>query len=118
LKIKFGDREAGILALILIALFSFIFFGFTGFKVIIGFILLFFLPFYLILDNFKLEMGEKIIFSFFIGAIMFPALVYLLGRLMSVRISIWVSFVMFVLVGLLMRKFRFKGNKNPNNNQQ
>ncbi len=111
MKIKFGNKETAILVILLVALFSFLFFGFTGFKVVMGFLLLFFLPFYIILDNFDLEMSEKVVFSFFIGVIMFPALVYILGLVMSVRISIAVSFIVFILAGLILRRFRSKGNK-------
>jgi len=110
--VNLGKKELGILALILIGIFSLIFFGFTGFKVVIGFIALFFLPFYLILDNFDLEEGEKIIFSLFIGVVMFPSLVYLLGGIFGIRISIIVSFVVFVLGGLMIRWFFSRANKN------
>ena len=117
MKIKFGNKELAILVIILIALFSFSFLGFVGFKTMMGFIVLFFLPFYLILDNFDLEMGEKIVFSFFIGVIMFPSLVYLLGLVMSVKISIIISFIVFTLIGLFLKKFSFKRDKITNDNQ-
>ncbi len=115
MEVKFGNREAAILVIALTALFSFMLFGFTGFKVMMGFILLFFLPFYLILDNFDLEMGEKVIFSFFIGVVMFPALVYLLGLLISVKLSILIVFVFLIAVGILIKRLmRIKPIINEN----
>ena len=108
MKIKLDDKTTIVIILILIALFSFIFLGFTGFKVIFGMIIVFFLPFYLILDNFDLTRSEKITFSFFIGVGIFPAIVYWLGVLMSFKLAILISFVLLVSVGLILRKYRKK----------
>jgi len=104
--LKVGNKETAAGILVLVLLFSFTLFGFTGVKVIGGVILLFFLPFYLILDNFNLETGEKIMFSFFIGIGVFSTFVYYLGILFnSIRIATVVSFVLLVGVGLLLKKF-------------
>jgi len=117
LKIKFDDKMTTGVILVLVALFSFIFLGFIGFKVIFGVLLVFFLPFYLILRNFNLSKGEKVIFSFFIGAGIFPAIVYWLGVFISFRLAIVVTFVLLILIGFLLRKFSFKDNKSSDNNQ-
>lgn len=106
LKIKLDDKTTVGIILVLIALFSFIFLGFTGFKVIFGMLLVFFLPFYLILDNFNLSRSEKIIFSFFIGVGIFSAIVYWLGVFMSFRLAIAVAFVLLMIVGILIKKVR------------
>jgi apolipoprotein N-acyltransferase len=106
LKIKLDDKITMGIILVLIALFSFIFFGFVGFKVIFGMLLVFFLPFYLILDNFNLSRGEKIIFSFFIGIGIFPALVYWLGVIISFKLAIALSFILFVSLGIILKKFK------------
>ncbi len=108
MKIKLDDKTTTIIILILIALFSLIFLGFTGFRTIFGMLLVFFLPFYLILDNFELQKSEKVIFSFFIGVGIFPAIVYWLGVLISFRLAIAITFVLLIVVGVLLRKFKKK----------
>ncbi len=108
LKIKLGDKVTAGIILILIALFSFIFFGFIGFKVIFGILMVFFLPFYLILDNFNLLRSEKMIFAFFIGIGVFSSIVYWLGVLMSFKLAIALTFVLLVLVAFLLKWFKKK----------
>ncbi len=106
---KIGNKELAIGILVLILLFSFILFGFTGVKVIGGAILLFFLPFYLILDNFDIELWEKIVFSFFIGIGIFPTFVYYLGIVFnSIRIAIVVTFVLLIGAGFVLKRFKKK----------
>lgn len=104
MKIKLDDKVTIGIILVLIALFSFIFLGFVGFKVIFGMILVFFLPFYLILDKFNLSRSEKVIFALFLGVGLFPVPVYWLGVLISFRLAIAISFVLLILVGFLLKK--------------
>ena len=106
MKIKLDDKTTVGIILVLIALFSFIYLGFTGFKVIFGMLFVFFLPFYLILDNFNISRSEKVIFSFFIGIGIFPALVYWLGVIISFKLAIAISFILFVSLGLILKKFK------------
>jgi len=106
LKIKFDDKITMEIILILIGLFSFIFWGFTGFKIIFGILLVFFLPSYLILDNFNISRSEKIIFSFFIGIGVFSSIAYWLGVFISFKLAIAITFVFLVLVGVLIKKFK------------
>ena len=106
MKIKLDDKTTIGIILVLIALFSFIFLGFMGFKVIFGMLLVFFLPFYLILDNFNISRSEKVIFSFFIGIGIFPALVYWLGVLISFKLAIAISFILFISLGFILKKFK------------
>lgn len=106
LKIKLGNKITVLIILGLIALFSLIFLGFTGFKVMFGMLLVFFLPFYLILDNFNLSRSEKVIFSFFIGVGVFPAIVYWLGVLISFRISIVLAFFLLITVAFFLKKYK------------
>jgi len=72
---------------------------------VLGIILLFIVPIYFILDNFDLGQDEKIVFSFFLGVGIFPSLVYWLGLFISFRLSIFIAFVVLIVVGLLVRKF-------------
>lgn len=106
MKIRLDDKSTAVIILILIALFSFIFLSFTGFKVIFGMLLVFFLPFYLILGNSNLSQSEKIFFAFFIGVGIFPAIVYWLGVLISFKLAIVATFFILILVGFLLKNFR------------
>ena len=107
--VKIGNREFGIGILALIIIFSFILFGFIGVKVVLGAVVVFFLPFYLILDNFDIEFGEKIVFSFFMGIGVFSIFVYYLGFVVnSIRVAIAVTFLLLVGVGIGLKKFRKK----------
>ncbi len=114
MEIRFNNRLLITFTFLFIVIFSLITLKFIAFKVILGFILLFILPFYLILDNFDLDMEEKIIFSFFIGVIFFSSLVYLIGNLFGVRFSIILTFIILIFSNLFLKKFIFK-NKNKSN---
>lgn len=97
----------GIIVAVISVFFYFIL-GFSGMMAVLGIILLFIIPFYLILDNFNLGEDEKIIFSFFIGVGIFPAIVYWLGMIISFRLAILITFVVLIVVGYLVRKVRKK----------
>jgi len=100
---------AGI-GIITIGLFSLIFLGVTGFRTIMGFILLFF-PFYLILDSFSLKESEKIIYSIILGFIFVSSLSYWLGFIISFKVAIFVVFIVMLAIGILLKKFRKSGIK-------
>ena len=97
----------GIIVAVILVFFYFIL-GFSGMMAALGIILLFIVPFYLILDNFNLGQDEKIIFSFFIGVGIFPAIVYWLGMIISFRLAILITFVVLIVIGYLVRKVRKK----------
>lgn len=97
----------GIIVAVILVFFYFIL-GFSGMMAALGIILLFIVPFYLILDNFNLDQDEKIIFSFFIGVGIFPAIVYWLGMIISFRLAILITFVVLIVIGYLVRKVRKK----------
>tara|TARA_B100000315_G_C14488089_1_gene546191 strand:+ start:838 stop:1173 length:336 start_codon:yes stop_codon:yes gene_type:complete len=99
----------GILVVVILAFFYFIL-GFSGMMAILGIMLLFIVPIYLILDNFDLGQDEKIVFSFFIGVGIFPSLVYWPATIISFRLSILITFIVLIVVGILVRKFRKKKN--------
>jgi len=94
----------GIIMAVILVFFYFIL-GFSGMMSALGIILLFIVPFYLILDNFDLGQDEKIIFSFFIGAGVFPAITYWLGMLISFRIAIFITFIVLIVAGYLVKKY-------------
>jgi|TARA_B100001964_G_C14209760_1_gene589902 hypothetical protein len=94
----------GIIAAVVLVFFYFIL-GFSGMMAVLGIMLLFIFPIYLILDNFDLKQDEKIVFSFFLGVGIFPSLVYWPATVISLRLSIVISFVILVVVAYLVRKF-------------
>jgi len=105
---KLPDKEniifVGILVVVILIFFYYIL-GFSGAMSVLGIMLIFILPTYLILNNFKLDNDEKIIFSFFIGVGIFPSIVYWLGTLISFRISIFMTFILLLLIGFFIKKF-------------
>lgn len=92
-------------ALILVILGSFLVLGLAGARTMSGIIIVIFLPFYLIFDNFGLSYGEKIAFSFFTGITLFPSFAYWLGFVVPFRISILAVFTALMAAGFLLRKF-------------
>ena len=110
--VKLGNKEliAGIAAVV--AIFFLTLFGLTGLKTLAGAFLFFFLPFYLILDNFDLEKSEKIIFSLFIGLGVFSTFVYYLGFLFgSIKMAAAVTFFLLASIGIGLRFFVKKRKK-------
>jgi len=80
-----------------VLIFFMVLFGTTGWFVVLGMFLLFFLPAYLVIKNLDLTQIEKIFYSFFIGWGLFPTLVYYIAILFSsIRIAIAVSFVLLM----------------------
>ena len=94
----------GIMSLVII-IFSYFLLGFSGAMAVFGIMLLFVLPMYLILDNFNLEQEEKIVFSFFLGIGIFPAMAYWLGMVISFKVAILVAFLALTSIGLFVRKY-------------
>ena len=93
------------ISVIIILVFFYFILGFSGMMAVLGIILLFIFPSYLILDNFDLEQDEKLIFSFFIGVGVFPAITYWLGLLISFRVSIFITFIILLVAAYLIKQF-------------
>ena len=91
-------------AAVIIGIFSFVLFGMAGIRVFAGIIFIS-LPFYLILTNLEFTEGEKIVFSLLLGFTIFPSLVYLMGLVMSFRIAILITFIVFIIVAFLVRRY-------------
>tara|TARA_Y100000310_G_scaffold342995_1_gene448637 strand:+ start:53 stop:382 length:330 start_codon:yes stop_codon:yes gene_type:complete len=108
---KLPDKENMIFIGILIAVILIFFFyilGFSGAMSALGIILIFVFPTYFILNNFKLDNDEKIVFSFFIGVGIFPSIAYWMGTFISFKLSIFITFLILLGVGFLVKKFRKK----------
>ena len=91
-----------LIVVIIITVFSFALFGFTGIRIIFGIIFVSF-PFYLILGNFELTDTEKFIFSILLGLTIFSSLVYILGLVISFRIAIILTFMILVIAAIAYR---------------
>ena len=87
-------------------------FGITGLLSFVGFVLVFLIPSYVILDNFDIDFYENIIFSIFIGLGVFPTIVYGLGFLVGIRLAIIITFSIMLSAGLLVRVFKKSKNQN------
>lgn len=93
----------------LLLLFA-VLFGLIGALTIAGFIMLFILPFYLILSIFDFEVTEKIIFSIFLGIGIVSTLVYYLGLVISFRIAILIVWLTILFIGFLIWHLGSKKN--------
>ena len=98
------------IVLLIALVFLFILFGMTGARVVLGIILIS-LPFYLILNRFDVEEGEKFIFSILLGLTLFPSLVYLLGLVISFRISILITFISITVISFALKKYKQRKSK-------
>lgn len=106
MEIKLGNyRFVGISIAIILAFF-FIILSFSAAMSIFGIILLFILPTYFVLNRFSLEQDEKIVFSFFIGAGIFPTIAYWFGRFISFRIAILITFIALLVIAYFMNKYK------------
>lgn len=112
MSLELNNKLTAGIIIAMVALFSLIFLGFSGFKVLFGMMLVLFFPFYLIMDGFNLTLPEKIFFSFFIGLGIFPTAVYWLGVLVSFKLSVAICFVVFLAIGIIIKVFRKRVTKN------
>ncbi len=87
--------------------FAYYLFEMTGIWIVIGIVLMA-LPFYIMLNNFQLNDGEKFVFSIILGLTIFPALVYLTGFLISFKISIIMIFAILLILAFAAGKFKKK----------
>jgi predicted neutral ceramidase superfamily lipid hydrolase len=114
LKIKLSVRNVSLAAFAAVLLVATVLFGAAGFRTITAIALFFFLPFYLIFRQLKLENDEKIFFSFFAGLGIFPLLVFAVGRMIpSFRAAVVVVLVLLFVLYYFMRN-RSLRKENPN----
>ncbi len=106
LELKYENKVLFGIISVFVILASLMLFGFTGLRTVLGMIIVMFLPFYFIFNNFDLSQAEKTTFSFFTSIILFPSIVYWLGFIMPFRISIIIAFVMLLIIAFLIAKFR------------
>lgn len=115
IKLKIGTKEIAIIIIVIAAVFFFVIYSWIGLRLFFGILLLFFLPFYIILDSFELKLEEKLIFSFFIGLGIVSLVVYYFSKiLVSFRLSILACFIFLMAGSIIFRKFYKKKAKTEN----
>ncbi len=113
MNIKNEAKELIVFVLIVLsaaATFSYMLFGTTGIRVVAGNARESF-PFYIFFNHFELGEGEKFVFSILLGLTIFPSLVYILGLVISFRLGIVLSFIVF-LAAAFLPKYKQKRTKN------
>ena len=104
-KILIGNFLSHTVIVVLITLWSLVVLGFIGFRTILGFLIIMFLPFYIILSNFEFIQEEKVIFSLFLSITFYPSLVYWLGFIIPFKISVFVVFIILLAIFCIIKKF-------------
>jgi len=89
-------------------LFVSYFFGFTGFRTLALFVLVYFVPIHVMLSRFAFTPGENVMFSFALSAAIVPTIVYYLGFLVGIRKAIWMGFIVLLVVAFLVSKKKLK----------
>ena len=95
----------GIIIALILVFFYFIL-GISGAMSVLGIILFFIVPSYIILGNFDLNHEEMLVFAFFIGVGIFPKIMYWLGMFISFKLSIFLAFIIMTASGFAAKHFR------------
>ena len=96
-----------LIVLLAATIFSYVLFGITGIRVVAGIVFMS-LPIYILLNSFEVTEGEKFVFSILLGLTIFPSLVYILGLVISFRIAIAVTFIVFIIIAIISSKYKSK----------
>ena len=94
----------GIISIIVVIIISFLF-GIKGILALGGMVVLFVLPFYLIMSNLDLDTEESIILSLFLGIAFFALFVWYMNRLIpSLKWSVIIVSLVLYGIGIIWRK--------------
>lgn len=109
METKLGNGNKMLLAIMLgfILVFFLLRFGAIGLRTILGIIILFFAPIYIILNRLELDPIEKVVFTIFLGVGIAGTIVYFLGIFISFRIAIVVTGISLFIIGFLVNKIKF-----------
>lgn len=91
----------------IIIAFAHYLFGVTGIRVVFGIIFIS-IPFYIMLSKLELPDGERFVFSLLLGLTLFSSFVYLLGLVISFRMSIIIVFIVLIISAIIFRKYKSK----------
>ena len=115
---KLSNSRVALAGLAAVLAVSYYYFGFAGVRTLGAMLLFFFLPFFLILRNFRFDADEQAFFAFFMGIGLFSMAVFYFGRLIpSYRISIILAFIFLLAIAFALKKIKnrrkFLENSTP-----
>jgi len=103
-SLRIRKREISIICMAAVLLVGWLLFGITGVRLIIGMLLLFVLPFYLILGYFELDTMERLFLGFFLGFGLVPIIIFYMNKIISsLKVSTLVTFLVLLAVGLFLK---------------
>tara|TARA_Y100000310_G_C20694831_1_gene824874 strand:+ start:4577 stop:4924 length:348 start_codon:yes stop_codon:yes gene_type:complete len=104
---KLNNKILGGVCSIIILIYVLYLFQFEGVRSVLAMVLIYVIPTYMILNNFNLETDEKIFFSLFLGLSLFTLAVWFVDRILpSLKLSLFVTFILVVGVGFLLKRYR------------
>jgi len=110
--IRIKKSNLALFLLLLVLIFPFFLFGITGLRTFLGFFSVLILPAYLVLKNVDISEDERVFFSFFLGLIIVPLLVWYVDRiLVSLRLSLILTSLLLYLSGLAVIPLLLSGKK-------
>jgi len=87
----------------LVVLFFTLLFGIIGFRFAAGLLILYFVPFYLLLSSASLENSEKMVFGLFLSFVFIPSIAYWVGFVVPFRLAIGMAFILVLALALFLR---------------
>ena len=103
---------------VVVLIFLMVVFGISGFRTGLGIMLMFVLPFYLILNNLGFAYEESYFFSFFLGIGYYSTLAYNIALVFSLRTAMILSFILLLAVAFAVKKFYGPQSQQESNIQQ
>ena len=104
---KLSNSRVALVGLAAVLVVAYYYFGFAGVRTLGAMLLFFFLPFFLILRNFRFDSDEQAFFAFFMGIGLFSMAVFYFGRLIpSYRISIILAFIFLLALAFALRELK------------
>ena len=88
---------------VLAVLFFTLLFGMVGFRFSAGVLILYFIPFYLLLSSAALGNSEKIVFGLFLSFVFIPSIAYWAGFVIPFRLAIGLAFILVLALALFLR---------------
>lgn len=114
MDLPLDNKKLAGLILVALAIFFFVVLGFVGLKTILAVLLLFILPFYLLLRKWFSE-EESVFYAFFVGMGIFSTLVYNLGFIVGIRWAIAITFVVLIALVFLLKNVKNFSPIQPSN---
>jgi len=108
--LKIDSNKTGPAAFLIILIAVTVTFGLGAAVLLLGMVLIYFLPSYLVLKRFDIDPTERVFLSFFLGFGIFPVLAYYIGLLVhSFRLAVVLS--IFVMMSTAIAVYILKKPK-------